>query len=48
MKPFYLETANLDPEKSGNPLGNFKFNVSYGDPQPVAGDREAKPRSGQR
>ena len=35
MKPFYLETANLDPEKSGNPLGNFKFNVSYGDPQPV-------------
>src|SRR5215213_2866675 len=35
MKPFYLETANLDPEKSGNPLGNFKFSVSYGDPQPV-------------
>jgi hypothetical protein len=35
MKPFYLETAKLDPEKSGNPLGNFKFSVSYGDPQPV-------------
>jgi hypothetical protein len=35
MKPFYLETASLDPEKSGNPLGNFKFSVSYGDPQPV-------------
>src|SRR5215212_6574274 len=25
----------LDEEKSGNPLGNFKFSVSYGDPQPV-------------
>jgi Zinc carboxypeptidase/Immune inhibitor A peptidase M6 len=35
MKPFYLETATLDPEKSGNPLGNLKFSVSYGDPQPV-------------
>jgi hypothetical protein len=35
MKPFYLETAKLDPEKSGNPLGNFKFSVSHGDPQPV-------------
>jgi hypothetical protein len=35
MKPFYLETAKLDSEKSGNPLGNFKFSVSYGDPQPV-------------
>jgi Zinc carboxypeptidase len=35
MKPFYLETASLDAEKSGNPLGNFKFSVSYGDPQPV-------------
>src|SRR5215217_3187122 len=35
MRPFYLETAKLDPEKSGNPLGNFKFSVSYGDPQPV-------------
>ena len=35
MEPFYLETAALDPEKSGNPLGNFKFKVSYGDPQPV-------------
>jgi hypothetical protein len=35
MKPFYLETASLDPEKSGNPLSNLKFTVSYGDPQPV-------------
>jgi hypothetical protein len=35
MKPFYLETAKLDAEKSGNPLGNFKFSASYGDPQPV-------------
>src|SRR5829696_6397287 len=35
MKPFYLETTSLDPEKAGNPLSNFKFSVSYGDPQPV-------------
>ena len=35
MKPFYLETASLDPEKSGNPLSNLKFSVSYGDPQPA-------------
>jgi len=35
MKPFYLETASLEPETSGNPLVNLKFNVSYGDPQPV-------------
>jgi hypothetical protein len=35
MKPFYLETAKLDSEKSGNPLGNFTFSASYGDPQPV-------------
>ena len=27
--------GDLDPEKSGNPLGDFRFNVSYGDPQPV-------------
>jgi hypothetical protein len=27
--------ASLDPEKNGNPLVNLKFNVSYGDPQPV-------------
>ena len=35
VKPFYLETASLDPEKSGNPLSDFRFSVSYGDPQPV-------------
>ena len=35
MRPFYLEMASVDPEKSGNPLVNFKFDVSYGDPQPV-------------
>ena len=35
MKPFYLETRSIDPEKSGNPLSDFRFSVSYGDPQPV-------------
>ena len=35
VKPFYLETVSIDPEKSGNPLSDFRFDVSYGDPQPV-------------
>ena len=35
VKPFYLEPSSLDPEKSGNPLSDFRFSVSYGDPQPV-------------
>jgi hypothetical protein len=35
VKPFYLETSSLDPEKSNNPLSDFRFSVSYGDPQPV-------------
>ena len=35
MKPFYLETSSLDPEKSNNPMADFRFSVSYGDPQPV-------------
>ena len=32
---FYLDTSAIDPEKSGNPLSDFRFSVSYGDPQPV-------------
>ena len=35
VQPFYLETSSLDPEKSNNPLSDFRFSVSYGDPQPV-------------
>jgi Zinc carboxypeptidase/Immune inhibitor A-like, MAM domain len=34
-KPFYLETGSSDPEKTGNPMSDFRFSVSYGDPQPV-------------
>jgi hypothetical protein len=34
-KPFYLDVSAVDPEKSGNPLSDFRFSVSYGDPQPV-------------
>jgi hypothetical protein len=34
-KPFYLETSSLDPEKSNNPTSDFRFSVSYGDPQEV-------------
>jgi hypothetical protein len=34
-KPFYLETSSLDPEKWGNPISDFRFSVSYGDPQEV-------------
>ncbi len=35
VKPFYLETSSIDPEKSNNSLSDFRFTVSYGDPQPV-------------
>ncbi len=34
-QPFYLETSSLDPEKWGNPMTDFRFSVSYGDPQEV-------------
>jgi hypothetical protein len=34
-QPFYLETSSLDPEKWGNPMSDFRFSVSYGDPQEV-------------
>ena len=35
VKPFYLETSSLDPEKTRNPMSDYRFSVSYGDPQPV-------------
>jgi hypothetical protein len=35
VKPFYLEMSSIEPELSGNPQGDFRFDVSYGDPQPV-------------
>jgi hypothetical protein len=35
VQPFYLETSSLDPEKTNNPMSDFRFAVSYGDPQPV-------------
>jgi hypothetical protein len=34
-KPFYLDLSAIDPEKTNNPLSDFRFSVSYGDPQPV-------------
>jgi zinc carboxypeptidase/immune inhibitor InhA-like protein len=35
VKPFYLETSSIDPEKTNNPMSDFRFAVSYGDPQTV-------------
>ncbi|HEX9824943.1 MAG TPA: M14 family metallopeptidase, partial [Actinomycetota bacterium] len=35
VEPFYLDMTQVDPEKSGNPLSDLTFDVSYGDPQPV-------------
>ncbi|HEX6699119.1 MAG TPA: M14 family zinc carboxypeptidase [Gaiellaceae bacterium] len=35
VKPFYLEMSSIEPELSGNPQGDFRFDVSYGDPQNV-------------
>jgi hypothetical protein len=34
-KPFYLDVSAIDPEKTNNPLSDFRFSVSYGDPQPA-------------
>jgi zinc carboxypeptidase len=34
-KPFYLEMDDVDPQFSNIPLVDFRFNVSYGDPQTV-------------
>lgn len=33
--PFYLDVSTIDREKSNNPMSDFTFDVSYGDPQPV-------------
>jgi Zinc carboxypeptidase len=35
VKPFYLDTSSIDPEKTNNPMSDFRFAVSYGDPQTV-------------
>ncbi|HET8563092.1 MAG TPA: M14 family metallopeptidase, partial [Candidatus Binatia bacterium] len=35
VEPFYIEMSSIEPELSGNPLGDFRFAVSYGDPQIV-------------
>ncbi|HEU5098186.1 MAG TPA: M14 family zinc carboxypeptidase [Roseiflexaceae bacterium] len=35
VKPFYLDMSSTEPELSGNPQGDFRFAVSYGDPQIV-------------
>jgi hypothetical protein len=35
VKPFYLDTSTIDPEKTNNPMSDFRFSVSYGDPQNV-------------
>jgi hypothetical protein len=35
VKPFYLAMSSIEPELSGNPQGDFRFAVSYGDPQIV-------------
>jgi hypothetical protein len=34
-KPFYLDQAELDQENTPLAMFDFKFDVSYGDPQPV-------------
>src|SRR5262249_11525440 len=35
VKPFYLDTSSIDPEQTNNPMSDFRFSVSYGDPQTV-------------
>jgi hypothetical protein len=35
-QPFYLEMDQVDPQFTNIPLVDFKFNVSYGNPQTVA------------
>jgi hypothetical protein len=35
VKPFYLDVSSIDPEKTNNPMSDFRFSVSYGDPQTV-------------
>jgi Zinc carboxypeptidase len=35
VKPFYLDQDEIDPQNGQQSLFDFKFNVSYGDPQEV-------------
>ena len=35
VKPFYLDQDDIDPQNGQQSLFDFKFAVSYGDPQPV-------------
>jgi len=35
VKPFYLDADDIDPQNGQGSLFDFKFNVSYGDPQEV-------------
>jgi hypothetical protein len=35
LQPFYTHQDQLDPQMSNMPLTDFRFSVSYGDPQPV-------------
>jgi hypothetical protein len=35
VENFYLDMSEIDPEKTNNPMSDFTFDVSYGDPQPV-------------
>jgi hypothetical protein len=34
-EPFYLDVSEIDPQKAFNPLSDFTFDHSYGDPQTV-------------
>jgi Zinc carboxypeptidase/Immune inhibitor A-like, MAM domain len=34
-EPFYLDVSEIDPQKAHNPMSDFSFDLSYGDPQPV-------------
>ena len=34
-EPFYLDVSTIDLQKAYNPLSDFSFAYSYGDPQPV-------------
>jgi murein tripeptide amidase MpaA len=35
LKPFYLDQADIDPENAPLAMFDFKFSISYGDPQEV-------------
>ncbi len=34
-EPFYLDVSAIDPQKAHNPMSDFAFELSYGDPQTV-------------